>query len=179
MIFTETPIVGAFLLDAEPSTDERGSFARTFCEREFRERGLVTAVAQCSVSRNVRRGILRGLHYQAEPHGETKLVRCTAGAIYDVIVDLRRDSPTFGRWFAVELSRQTARALYIPVSVAHGFQSLTDGAEVSYQISAPYHPECARGIRWDDPGLGVEWPIVPPFVSERDAGFPDFNWEAA
>jgi dTDP-4-dehydrorhamnose 3,5-epimerase len=178
MIFTETSIVGAFLLDVEASTDDRGFFARTFCEREFRERGLVSRLVQCSISRNVRRGVLRGLHYQTAPDGETKLVRCTAGAIYDVIVDLRRGSPTFRHWTAFELSQRNARSLYIPASVGHGFQTLTDEAEVSYQISEFYHPESARGIRWDDPGLGIEWPIVPPVLSERDAGYPDFNWSS-
>lgn len=176
MIFTETPIAGAFLIDIERSEDDRGFFARTFCEREFRERGLVSRLAQCSISRNLRRGILRGMHYQIAPHGETKLVRCTTGAIYDVIVDLRRDSPTFGHWAAFELSRENALSLYIPEYVGHGFQTLTDEAEVSYQISEFHHPESARGIRWDDPGLRVEWPIAPPFLSERDAGYPDFDW---
>jgi len=179
MIFTQTSIVGAFILDIEPFKDDRGFFARTFCEREFRERGLVSKVAQCSISRNTRRGILRGLHYQASPHGETKLVRCTHGAIYDVIADLRRDSPTFKHWAAFELSRNNALSLFIPPSVAHGFQTLTDEAEVSYQISEFHHPESARGIRWDDPGLRIEWPIMPPFLSGRDAGYPDFNWVAA
>ena len=176
MIFTETPIVGAFLLDAEPFRDDRGLFLRTYCAREFIEHGLDGRPVQSSVSRNTRRGVLRGLHYQASPHSETKLVRCTAGAIYDVIVDLRPDSPSFQHWAAFELSRDNDRSLYVPASVAHGFQTLTDDAEVSYQISEFYHPESARGIRWDDPRLKVDWPIRPPMLSERDAAFPDFNW---
>jgi dTDP-4-dehydrorhamnose 3,5-epimerase len=178
MIFTETPITGAFLLDAEPFRDDRGLFLRTYCEREFLEHGLALRPVQSSSSRNTCRGVLRGLHYQAPPNTETKLVRCTAGAIYDVIADLRPDSPSFRRWAAFELSRNNDRSLYVPASVAHGFQTLTDDAEVSYQISEFYHPEFARGIRWDDPGLEVEWPILPPILSDRDAAFPDFTWVA-
>jgi dTDP-4-dehydrorhamnose 3,5-epimerase len=179
MIFIETSIAGAFLLDLDPAMDARGLFARTFCEREFRERGLESRFVQNSISRNARRGVLRGLHYQSEPRAETKLVRCTNGAIYDVIVDLRPHSPSFKSWAAFELSQENARSLYIPPSVAHGFQALTDGAEVSYQISEFYYQEAARGIRWNDPAVGVVWPIVPPFLSERDAAFADFNWAAA
>jgi dTDP-4-dehydrorhamnose 3,5-epimerase len=178
MMFRETPISGAFLLQMEPFRDDRGGFLRTYCEREFLEHGLTAKPVQCSISRNTHRGVLRGLHYQAPPHAETKLVRCTAGAIYDVIADLRPDSPSFKRWAAFELSRTNDQALYIPASVAHGFQTLTDDTEVSYQISEFYYPESARGIRWDDPGLAVEWPIQPPILSERDAGFLDFNWAA-
>jgi dTDP-4-dehydrorhamnose 3,5-epimerase len=127
----------------------------------------------------VRRGVLRGLHYQEAPHGETKLVRCSHGAIYDVVVDLRPDSVTFKKWAAFELSQENSRALYIPAAVAHGFQALADGAEVSYQISEFHSSEAARGIRWNDPGLAVEWPITPPSLSERDAAYPDFNWAGA
>ncbi len=175
MIFTETPIAGAWLVDIEPFHDERGFFARTFCAREFSKRGLSTLVAQCSISRNLRRGVLRGMHYQASPHEETKLVRCVGGAIYDVILDLRPASPTFRRWAAYELSAANARALYIPASVAHGFQALSDGAEVYYQISEFFHPESARGARWNDPAFGIEWPVLPPTLSERDASYPDFR----
>ncbi|HEX4229464.1 MAG TPA: dTDP-4-dehydrorhamnose 3,5-epimerase [Bryobacteraceae bacterium] len=179
MIFTETSIMGAFIIDLDPFRDDRGFFARTFCEREFHDHGLVSRFVQCSFSQNVRRGVLRGLHYQTEPHGETKLVRCTSGTIYSVIADLRPDSPTFKRWTSFELSQKNALSIYVPACVANGFQALTDGAEVAYQISEFYHPESARGIRWDDPALGVEWPIMPPFLSERDAGLPNFNWGAA
>jgi len=179
MIYTETGIAGAFIVDIEPSHDERGFFARTFCEREFSERGLVSRFVQSSFSRNVRRGILRGLHYQAEPHREVKLVRCTKGSIYDVIVDVRRNSPTWGRWAAVELSEKNWRTLYVPALVAHGFQTLTTEAEVFYQISEFYYPGAASGIRWDDPKLGIEWPITPPLLSPRDASYPDFNWASA
>lgn len=173
MIFTETPIAGAYIVDIEPSRDERGFFARTYCEREFGAHGLVSHFAQCSVSRNAGRGIVRGLHYQVEPHGETKLVRCSHGAVYDVIADLRRDSPSFLRWAAFELSGENSRSIYIPPLVAHGYQALTDGAELFYQISTPYHPESVRGVRWNDPRLGVKWPIEPPILSARDASYPD------
>lgn len=179
MIFRETSIAGAFLVESEPSADVRGSFARTFCEREFSERGLATKVAQCSISRNFCRGILRGLHYQAEPYSEVKLVRCLTGAIYDVIVDLRRESPTFKCFSAFELSGTNGFSLYLPRQVAHGFQTLTDDTDVLYQMSEFYHPESARGIRWDDPGLRIEWPAQPPQLSERDAAFPDFDWDAS
>lgn len=179
MIFTETEIAGAFIVDIEPARDERGFFARTCCERDFSERRLVSSFVQCSVSRNIRRGILRGLHYQTEPHQEVKLVRCTTGAIYDVIADVRPGSPTFGRWTAVELTQANCRSLYIPAMVAHGFQTLTTEAEVFYQVSAFYRPESACGIRWDDPQLPVEWPITTPLLSPRDASYPDFNWTNA
>jgi dTDP-4-dehydrorhamnose 3,5-epimerase len=171
--------MGAFLLAPEPYTDTRGAFVRTFCEREFQERGLETRIAQCSFSRNTSRGVLRGLHYQAAPHGETKLVRCVLGAIYDVIVDMRPDSPTFQCWDAFELSRENAHLLYIPPYVAHGFQTLADETEVFYQISEFYHPESARGIRWDDPSLRIDWPVNPPILSERDASYADLHWGAA
>jgi dTDP-4-dehydrorhamnose 3,5-epimerase len=179
MIFRETAIAGAFIVDVELLTDERGFFARTWCQREFTDRGLVSAFVQCSVSRTAVRGMLRGLHYQTGPHEEAKLVRCTSGAIYDVIVDVRPESPTFARWTAIELTEENLRAIYIPPSVAHGFQALTNDAEVLYQISEFYHPESARGIRWDDPGLEIQWPIAPPSLSPRDAALPDFNWADA
>lgn len=179
MTFTELSIAGAFVVELEPFADDRGFFARTFCEREFAEHGLETRVAQCSLSRNARRGILRGLHYQASPHGETKLVRCTAGAIFDVIVDMRCDRSTYRQWAAVELSQANARALYIPKFVAHGFQVLTDQADVLYQMSEFHHPESARGLRWNDPGIAIPWPILPPLLSQRDAEYPDFNWAGA
>lgn len=175
MIFTETPIPGAFLVDVEPFTDDRGLFARTFCVREFAERGLSTAVAQVSISRNLRRSVLRGMHYQSEPHQEVKLVRCASGTIYDVILDLRPDSPAFGKWAAYELTAQSARALYIPAFVAHGFQALSDHAEVHYQISEFFHAQSARGVRWNDPSFAIEWPILPPTLSDRDAAYPDFT----
>jgi dTDP-4-dehydrorhamnose 3,5-epimerase len=175
VIFRETPIPGAFVVEPERIEDERGFFARTWCEREFREHGLDPRLAQCSVSFNRRAGTLRGMHYQAAPHGEAKLVRCTMGAIYDVVVDLRPDSPAFRRWTAVELSARNRRMLYIPEGLAHGFQTLEPDTEVFYQISEFYHPGSARGVRWNDPAFGIEWPEAAERVmSERDAAYPDF-----
>jgi dTDP-4-dehydrorhamnose 3,5-epimerase len=170
--FAETPLAGAFVVEIEPLEDERGLFARSFCQQEFRKHGLDPAVAQCNVSVNLRRGTLRGLHYQAAPHEEAKLVRCTRGAIWDVIVDLREDSPARLKWFAAELSADNHRALYVPRGFAHGFQTLTDSAEVFYQMSEFYRPEGARGIRWDDPAIGIRWPLPDPIVSERDRKLP-------
>jgi|SRR5713226_4857186 len=173
MVFTALPIPGAFIVDIEPKADERGVFARTFCEREFAQNGLASRFVQCSTSYNISRGTLRGLHYQVDPHSETKLVRCTAGAIYDVIVDLRRDAGMFGRWAAVELTAENRRSLHVPAGVAHGFQTTADGSEVFYQISGFYHAESARGIRWNDPRLQIEWPVLPPILSDGDANYPD------
>jgi dTDP-4-dehydrorhamnose 3,5-epimerase len=176
MRFGATPIPGAWVIDVDPASDERGSFARTFDAREFAARGLRPVVAQCSTSFNHRAGTLRGLHYQAAPHGECKLVRCTAGAVFDVLVDLRRDSPAHARWHAVELSSENRRAVYVPRGVAHGFQTLVDACEVLYTIDVPYVPEAARGVRWDDPAFGIDWPEPPGerIVSARDRGFPDY-----
>jgi len=174
MIFTETPIKGAYVIDPEPIVDERGFFARTWCRREFEAHALVPGLAQCNISFNHRKGTLRGMHYQVAPHVEAKLMRCTAGAIYDVIVDLRADSKTFRQWFAVELSSDTRRMLYIPDGLAHGFQTLTDGVEVFYQMSEFYAPECARGVRWNDPAFGIRWPLEVAMISERDRTYPDF-----
>jgi dTDP-4-dehydrorhamnose 3,5-epimerase len=174
VIFTETPLSGAFAVDPEPLGDERGSFARTFCAEEFARLGLEPAVEQCNVSTNVRRGTLRGLHWQEEPHGEAKLVRCTAGAIHDVIVDLRPESVTFCHWHAAHLSAENRRALYVPRGFAHGFQTVADGSEVLYQMSTPFVPGAARGIRYDDPRFAIDWPLPVAAVSERDASYPDF-----
>jgi dTDP-4-dehydrorhamnose 3,5-epimerase len=173
MKLTRVPLQGAFVVDVEPIPDERGFFARTWCAEEFRSLGLNPKLAQCSVSFNKRRGTLRGMHYQNDPWPEAKLVRCCSGAIYDVIVDLRRASPSYAKWFAVELTAANHTMLYVPEGVAHGFQTLTDDAEVFYQISEMYHPECARGVRWNDPAFGIEWPIPDPILSERDRTFPD------
>lgn len=168
MIFEETPIGGAFVVELEPHRDHRGFFARTFDAEEFARRGLDARVAQTSISFNERRGTLRGMHYQIAPHEETKLVRCTRGAILDVIADVRDGSPTRGRWFAAELTSENRRMLYIPRGVAHGFQTLVDGAEVQYQISEPHHPESARGFRWDDPTFAIRWPIAEKVLSDAD-----------
>jgi len=171
--FSETALPGAWLVDVEPAEDERGGFARTYCEREFAARGLITRFPQCNVSYNRRAGTLRGLHYQVPPHAEVKLVRCTAGAIADVIVDLRGGSPTRLKWLAVELSARTRRALYVPEGFAHGFITLEDDTEVFYQIGAFYEPAAARGIRWDDPLFAIGWPRRPAVIAPRDASYPD------
>jgi dTDP-4-dehydrorhamnose 3,5-epimerase len=173
MKLTAVPLQGAFVVELELVSDERGFFARTWCAEEFRAHGLNPNLAQCSVSFNERKGTLRGMHYQDDPHPETKLVRCTAGAVYDVIVDLRSLSPSYCKWFAVELSAANRKALYVPEGVAHGFQTLTDSAEVYYQISEFYHPEVARGVRWNDPLFAIEWPMPDPIISERDSTFAD------
>jgi dTDP-4-dehydrorhamnose 3,5-epimerase len=173
LIFTETPIGGAHLVELEPHGDERGWFARTFDREEFERRGLEPAVVQCNTSYSERAGTVRGMHLQSEPHGEPKLVRCTRGAIFDVIVDLRPHSPTHRDWYGIELTPDNERMLYIPVGVAHGFQTLADGSEVSYQMGHAYVPDSARGVRWDDPAFGIDWPAAPELViSERDASYP-------
>ena len=176
MIFRETPIAGAFVVEPEPIEDERGHFARTFCAEEFAAHGLDPRVAQCNVSFNARAGTLRGMHYQATPYEEAKLVRCTRGAIYDVAVDLREGSPSRGRWFGVALGQDDGRAFFVPAGCAHGFQTLVDGSEVLYLMSTPYVPGSGRGVRWDDPAFGIEWPEPPPggrTMSQRDASYPD------
>lgn len=175
MKFTETTLKGAYLVEMEPHRDERGHFARTWCREEFEAHGLNAELAQCSTSFNLRRGTLRGLHYQAEPHAEAKLVRCTRGALYDLIVDLRPDSPSFREWFAVELTESNLLMLYIPEGCAHGFQTLEDETEVFYQISTGYRPESARGVRWNDPLFRFRWPLEERLMSERDRNFPDFK----
>ncbi len=172
MIFAETPLRGAYLVDLNRKGDERGFFARTFCVEEFAAHGLTAPASQCSVSFNERKGTLRGLHFQAAPHEEDKLVRCTSGAIFDVIVDLRPESVTQRHWFGVDLTAGNHRAIYIPKGFAHGFLSLEDHTEVLYMIGAPYAPGFARGLRWDDPALGIRWPQPPSVISARDAEFP-------
>jgi dTDP-4-dehydrorhamnose 3,5-epimerase len=172
MKFYETPLKGAFVVDLDRTEDERGFFARSFCEREFAERGLESRFVQCNVSYNRRAGTLRGMHYQAEPHCESKLVRCTMGAIYDVIVDVRPESPTFLKWFGAEVSAENRTALFVPGGFAHGFQTLVDDSEVLYQMSEFFHPESARGIRWDDPKLAIRWPIRNYVISEKDRTYP-------
>lgn len=168
MIFTELNLKGAYLIEPQPRTDERGSFTRTFCREEFERRGLCNIVSQCSVSRNRKAGTLRGLHYQADPFGEAKLVRCSHGSIYDVIVDIRPDSPTFSRWTTVTLGAENGFMIYVPAGFAHGFQTLQDDTEALYQISTNYVPDMARGIRWNDPSLGITWPIRNPILSGQD-----------
>jgi dTDP-4-dehydrorhamnose 3,5-epimerase len=172
--FDETTLNGAFLIESDRIEDERGFFARTFCRREFDARGLNSKLVQCSVSFNRKRGTLRGMHYQIAPNAETKLVRCTRGAIYDVIVDLRPGSRTFRRWFGIELTADNQRTLYIPEGVAHGFQTLQDDTEVFYQMSEFYSPEYASGVRWNDPAFAIKWPIANPVISARDQTHSEF-----
>jgi dTDP-4-dehydrorhamnose 3,5-epimerase len=174
MRFTRTALAGVVLVDVEPHIDERGLFARTWCRREFGAEGLSDQLVQCSLSLTHRRGTLRGLHYQAPPHEENKLVRCTRGAVHDVVVDLRPDSPTFCQHLAVELSAENRRAVYVPQGCAHGFQTLTDDAEVFYQMSEFHAAAASRGVRWDDPRFGIRWPVPNPFLNPRDASYPDF-----
>jgi len=174
VILTETPLSGAYIVDIERLADDRGFFARSFCRDEFEARGLDPRVVQCDISFNARRGTLRGMHYQAAPFEEAKLVRCTRGAIHDVIVDIRPGSPTFKQYFGVELAAAGHRALYVPEGFAHGFLTLADGTEVFYQMSESYAPEHARGFRWDDPAFAIEWPQAVRTMSDRDRSYPDF-----
>jgi dTDP-4-dehydrorhamnose 3,5-epimerase len=174
MKFTPTLIGGAVIIDPELVEDERGWFARSFCSNELEKHGLNPCVAQCNISSNKRKGTLRGLHFQHPPHAEAKLVRCTAGALYDVIVDLRRDSATFRKHFAIELSARNHRMLYVPEGCAHGFQTLENGTEVFYQMSASYAVDAAAGVRWNDPAFGIEWPLEVTAICERDRSYADF-----
>ncbi len=176
MRFIETPLPGVWVIELEELGDERGWFARTFDDEEFRARGLSPAVVQCNASFNAQRDTLRGMHYQADPHGESKLVRCVRGAIFDVAVDLRPGSSTRCAWHGVELSAENRLALYIPAGLAHGFQTLGADCEVLYQMGARYVPEAARGVRWDDPAFAIEWPEPhgERVISARDASYPDF-----
>jgi dTDP-4-dehydrorhamnose 3,5-epimerase len=173
--FEELAILGVFQLELEPVLDTRGFFARTYSRPELAERGINFDVVQGSVSFNERRATLRGMHLQRPPHEEAKLVRCIAGSVYDVVIDLRAGSPTQFRWVAVELSAERRNALYIPPGIAHGFISLEDGCELEYLISAMYEPTAATGVRWDDPAIGIDWPLEPAVISERDAGLPDLD----
>ena len=172
MKFLPTPLSGAYVVELEPREDERGFFARSFCQEEFEKLGLNPRIAQTNVSWNKRRGTLRGMHYQAAPHAEAKLVRCTQGAMWDAIVDLRPESPSFRRWHAVELSAANRRALYVPEGFAQGFQTLADETEVLYLMSQFYRPDAARGVRWDDPALAIGWPVADPHISDRDRSLP-------
>lgn len=174
MIFEQTALAGAYVVEFNKLLDDRGFFARSFCQREFSDQGLQHNVVQCNVSFNARRGTLRGMHYQASPSREAKLVRCTRGRIHDVIVDIRPDSPTRGQWQAFELTDRNHRSLYIPEGFAHGFQTLDDDCEVLYQMFDWYEPDLARGIRFDDPLLGIEWPLDVVVISEKDCSYPDF-----
>jgi dTDP-4-dehydrorhamnose 3,5-epimerase len=174
MIFTETKLTGAFIIDIEKREDARGFFARTWCKEEFAANGLDTNLVQSNIAFSTYIGTLRGLHYQVQPYEEVKLVRCTKGAIYDVIIDLRSDSPTYMHWISVELTESNYKMLYVPEGFAHGYQTLTARAEVTYQVSQVYSPASERGIRWNDPVIGVEWPKVDTrIISEKDQSWPD------
>jgi dTDP-4-dehydrorhamnose 3,5-epimerase len=176
MIFHETDIPGAFTIDLERREDERGFFARAWCVEEFAAHGLSTRLAQANLSFNRSAGILRGMHFQRAPHEEAKLVRCTRGAIFDVIVDLRPDSPAYRRWIGVELTAENRRALYVPEGCAHGYQTLADGTEALYLVSEAYAPDSEGGVRWDDPAFGIEWPHADNrSLSRKDAAWPDFE----
>jgi dTDP-4-dehydrorhamnose 3,5-epimerase len=175
MIFTETRVAGAFLMQPERLEDDRGFFARTFCVRELAEHGIDPQVVQRSVSYNKARGTLRGMHYQTAPHEENKLVSCLRGEIYDVVLDLRRESATYRRWHAATLTAGGFELLFIPKGCAHGFITLTDDAVVHYEISDFHHPESARGVRYDDPAFAIDWPLAPTVIAARDRGYPAYS----
>jgi dTDP-4-dehydrorhamnose 3,5-epimerase len=176
MIFTETPLNGAYVIDLEPKPDNRGFFARAWCQNEVEAQGLLARIVQCNLSFNEKAGTLRGMHYQLPPYQEVKVVRCTRGAIWDVIVDVRKESPTYKKWFGVELTADNRRALYVPEGFAHGYVTLVPQTETFYQVSEFYAPGYEAGIRWDDPAIGIEWPDPPmQVISEKDAAYPDFE----
>ena len=175
MIFKETKMRGVYLLEPERITDERGFFARVWCQAEFEEHGIDSRLVQCNLSFNPRKGTLRGMHYQTAPHEETKIVRCTMGAIFDVAVDLRRDSPTFRQWVGAPLTAENRELLVIPPGCAHGYLTLTRDAEVSYQMSTDYAPKSAAGVRWNDPAFGIQWPGDVTLIADRDRDYPDFK----
>jgi dTDP-4-dehydrorhamnose 3,5-epimerase len=172
MRFVDTTLEGAYTIEMQRLEDERGFFARSFCEEEFAAHGLPGTMSQGSVSFNLRRGTLRGLHFQADPHAEEKLVRCTAGAVFDVIVDLRPGSRTCRGWYGVELTAENRTSVYVPKGFAHGFVTLRDDTEIFYMISVPYVAASGRGVRWNDPAIGIEWPLEPTVISARDAAYP-------
>ncbi len=175
MKFMETTLEGAFIITPDLIEDERGFFARSFCRREFEEQGLNPDLIQCNISFNTMKGTLRGVHYQASPHAEVKVVRCTAGAIYDVIIDLRLKSPTFKQWFSIELNEKNHQMLYVPEGFAHGYQTLLPQTEVFYQVSTFYQPASERGVRWDDPAFRITWPLPVTGISKKDASRPDWG----
>lgn len=177
MIFTETKLPGAYLIGPERLEDERGFFARVWCQQAFAAQGLNPHLVQCNISYNRHQGTLRGMHLQMAPYQEAKVARCTRGAIYDVLIDLRPHSPTFTQWIAATLTADNRHMLYVPEGCAHGFQTLVDATEVFYQMSAVYHPARARGVRWNDPAFGVAWPLSEPIMAERDRTYPDFRAE--
>ncbi|MBA7705193.1 dTDP-4-dehydrorhamnose 3,5-epimerase [subsurface metagenome] len=175
MRFIPTKLNDAYIIEFESIVDNRGFFARTFCEKEFRKKGLTSHFVQCNIAWSNAKSTLRGMHYQIAPHSEVKMVRCTRGAIYDVIIDLRPDSPTYCKWSAVELTPNDNKMLYVPEGFAHGYQTLEPDTEVSYWMSNFYSPDAQRGIRWNDPAFGIHWPIPDPILSEKDLSYPDFE----
>lgn len=174
MIFHKTILPGVFIIEPEPIPDHRGFFARVFCREKFQQLGLSSDLDQCSVSFNKRQGTLRGMHYQMDPFGEVKIIRCTMGAIFDVILDLREDSPTFKQWIGIELSSKNRKMLYVPEGLAHGFQTLEDETEVFYQMKGAFVPSAARGVKWNDPSFSIAWPIPVEVISEKDMQYPEF-----
>ena len=175
MIFTKLDLEGAYLVELERMSDERGFFARTFCSQEFEKHGLDPSLVQCSTSFNHKRGTLRGMHFQKAPHEEAKLVRCTMGTLFDVIVDIRPGSPTFRKWIGTELSAENRKALYVPPGCAHGYLTAADNTEILYQMSVPWAPAHGGGVRWNDPAFGISWPFKPTVISPRDDKYPDFS----
>ena len=175
MKFTETQLEGAYIVEIEKMTDERGFFARSWCQKEFEAQGLAPGVVQTNVSYNMKKGTLRGMHYQISPYEETKLVRCTRGAVLDVIIDLRPDSTTYKKWFGLELTADNYKMLFVPEKFGHGFQVLADDTEVTYQVSQFYTPGAEKGIRWDDPAFAIDWPFPVTVISEKDNSWPDFT----
>jgi dTDP-4-dehydrorhamnose 3,5-epimerase len=175
MKFEETAITGVWLIELDRREDSRGFFARTFCEREFAEHGLLTRFVQCNLSSNRQRGTLRGMHFQNEPKPEVKLVRCIRGSVWDVVIDLRPESPTYCNWLRFELTAADGQALYIPAGIAHGFQTLEDNTDLYYHMGEFYEPTLAAGVRWNDPAFKIEWPIGDPILSDRDAAYPDYR----
>ena len=174
MQFTETHLPGVYVIDLDRHEDDRGWFARAWCREAFAAQGLSVDLAQCNLSHNARRGTLRGMHFQAVPHVEAKLVRCVAGAVHDVALDLRPESPTYKKSFATELSATNGRALFMPEGIAHGFQALADDSTLFYQMSTAYEAEAAAGVRWNDPAFQIDWPLADPIVNDRDQSFPDY-----
>ncbi len=178
MLFTQTSLKDAYVIEPERVEDDRGYFARTWCQQEFADRGLDSELSQCNISFNHQQGTVRGMHLQLLPFAETKLVRCTHGAMYDVIVDLRPDSPTFQQWTAIDLTADNLKALYVPKGFAHGFQTLTDDTSVFYQMSGCYQPGFARGFRWNDPTFKIDWPLPVKVIADRDRDYPDYSAES-
>jgi dTDP-4-dehydrorhamnose 3,5-epimerase len=175
MIFQELPLPGVFHITLEPDKDDRGSFARIYCQELFRKHGLCHEIRQVNLSQNLKKGTLRGMNFQTKPHAEAKMVQCTQGSIFDVVVDLRKDSPSYRQWHSMILKPTDPITLYIPEGVAHGFLTLEDRSTVFYHMFHDYHPECSRGVRWNDPAFGVSWPFEPVVISEKDTSYPSFS----